>query len=381
MTSSSEPLMLAILDTRLRKYKKPILDIAAFMHKKYTEYLLTCLNGNIQVMDLVDGWCEMGVKYSLEMENCKKDVSNSKLFQLMSENADMKHELVVLKKQMKGRDAMGNDEYLDENHENSEILENSETDSETAPETDSETASETCSENDPENEPENGPENYSETETVDLQTNLRKKPATKTLITDSETKPLNHSISNSISNSRKRFREENARQLNSSEKTAKKPREPKKQLLMFCAEKTITNVLFHNMNPSAEKIKKRLGPVISLSGLSRRNAWFKRNKSRYWPTELVFPEIADERLKKAMLEYRGISERISERVNLHCIQNLCPTASIWSFLEVFRVVFGQKQTKNYFFLYSSSLVLSEGEPKLPKTKSFGISVETNGNQR
>ena len=113
MTSPSEPLMLAILDTRLRKYKKPILDIAAFMHKKYTEYLLTCLNGNIQVMDLVDGWCEMGVKYSLEMENCKKDVSNSKLFQLMSENADMKHDLVVLKKQMKGRDATGNDEYLD----------------------------------------------------------------------------------------------------------------------------------------------------------------------------------------------------------------------------------------------------------------------------
>ena len=140
MTSASEPLMLAILGTKLQGSDKPFLTIAAFMHTKYTEYLLTCLNGNTQVMDLVDGWCEMGVKYSLEIENCKNDIRNSKLVQVLNENADIKHELEVLKKQIEARDdadyrkncvemdeRVEIDEYQNmddnhENHENSDIL-------------------------------------------------------------------------------------------------------------------------------------------------------------------------------------------------------------------------------------------------------------------
>ena len=140
MTSVSEPLMLDILYKKLHGSNKPFFDIAAFMHKKYTEYLLTCLNGNTQVMDLVEGWCEMGVKYSPEMKKCKNDVKNRKLLeQVLSENADIKHELEVLKIQVKTKDdaeysrrfAMServeNDDNQNmygnhENHENYEIL-------------------------------------------------------------------------------------------------------------------------------------------------------------------------------------------------------------------------------------------------------------------
>merc|ERR1711970_223713 len=96
---ASGPLMLSVLDSKLRE-SKTFLDIASFMHKKYTDYLLTCLNGNTQVMDLVDGWCKMGKIYDREIDSLKNDIKSTKMVEILSKNAEMNVEIEGLKKEI-----------------------------------------------------------------------------------------------------------------------------------------------------------------------------------------------------------------------------------------------------------------------------------------
>jgi len=61
-TSSTTTAVSALLQAKLQD-SQPFQELALFMHERYVEYLLNCMNGSLDMMKLVDSWHEIGKKY------------------------------------------------------------------------------------------------------------------------------------------------------------------------------------------------------------------------------------------------------------------------------------------------------------------------------